>query len=79
MLDRLNEFDWEEAFKYAEKPERIEGDVTVSTAPFDREGVKEIIAIVDGENDESDWLGVFELHDGRFAVLGANCDYTGWG
>lgn len=37
-----------------------------------------IIAAVNGANDESDWLGVFRLKDGRYAVCSGGCDYTGW-
>lgn len=38
----------------------------ISTAPASWIDVKEIIAAVNGANDEADWLGVFLLHDGRF-------------
>lgn len=41
--------------------------------------VKRIIGMVDGMNDEESWVGVFELHDGRFVSISAGCDYTGWG
>jgi hypothetical protein len=53
------------------------GDVAHASGftPYD---VKRVIAHVDGANDESNWAGVFELHDGRFAFLSAGCDYTGW-
>ena len=94
MLARLDYGDWEEVFKYA-KPEhacdkcdnkehRIGGPEpticsTVDTSPFKREDVDLIIAIVDGMNDESDWVGVFLLKDGRYASIRAGCDYTGWG
>jgi len=31
-----------------------------------------------GQNDDESWIGLFELYDGRFMVLDAWCDYTGW-
>src|SRR6478735_8794661 len=53
-------------------------DTAVSTAPPRRTDVAEIIAAVNGENDESEWLGVFRLNDGRFLLASGSCDYTGW-
>jgi hypothetical protein len=87
MIERLNTEDWKEAFGYAgeegteagggNKPNAVLGD-TVSTAPFCREDVKNIIALSEGEKDETPWLIACELNDGRFAYLEAGCDYTGW-
>lgn len=37
-----------------------------------------MIACVNGENDGQEWVGVFRFNDGRFAVVSAGCDYTGW-
>lgn len=51
---------------------------SVSTTAFTRDDVAEIIAMAEGENDGAEWVGVFRLNDGRFAVLRAGCDYTGW-
>lgn len=88
MLDRLNEYDWKEAFGAAGKekdtalnelPVCVQFAEPVSTEPFDREDVAEIIAISDGEKDSENWLGVFRLKDGRYAMIDAGCDYTGWG
>lgn len=50
----------------------------VSDAPMMRLDVTEIIAAVNGEPDQSDWLGLFRLNDGRFLVASGGCDYTGW-
>jgi len=50
----------------------------VDDAPFGRQDVEEIIAAVNGENDAADWLGLFRLKDGRYAVCSGGCDYTGW-
>ncbi len=88
MLDRLNNYDWEEAFKYASPRICEAGHVhgptaiilsTVATNEFTREDVDRIIAMKEGENDGDSWVGVFALKDGRFASLRAWCDYTGWG
>lgn len=32
----------------------------------------------DGENDGEEWLCVGRLKDGRWFILSAGCDYTGW-
>lgn len=40
--------------------------------------VVEVIAAVNGENDEANWAGVFLLKDGRFLAAVGYCDYTGW-
>lgn len=41
--------------------------------------VEEVLGSVEGENDGPDWVGVFKLKDGRFMVVRAGCDYTGFG
>lgn len=88
MLERLDDYDWKEAFGAAGKeigtqlngvPVVVQFTAPVPTTPFSREDVQEIIAISDGENDGSNWLGVFKLNDGRYAVIDSGCDYTGWG
>lgn len=88
MFEELNTSDWEEAFKYA-TPHLCEAGhdhsptativSSVSTQGYTRDDVINIIAIREGENDGANWLGVFYLKDGRYAVLRAGCDYTGWG
>jgi hypothetical protein len=50
----------------------------VSTAPASRPDVARIVAAVNGENDGAEWLGLFELKDGRYLVAQGGCDYTGW-
>lgn len=76
MIERLDSYDWREAFAYA-KPTRVIG-ATCSDAPFRREDVREILAAREGENDELPWIGIFRLTDGRFVYLEAGCDFTGW-
>ena len=87
MLERINDYNWREAFGFAgeqgvcsvEQVERVPGQQDkVSNAPCLREDVVEIIAIDDGENDEAKWLGLFKMKDGRYLALSAGCDYTGW-
>ncbi len=67
MLDVLNNYDWGEAFDFADG--------------FEREDVAQVLSIEEGENDGEDWLGIFRLNRAEkpFAVLRAWCDYTGWG
>ena len=77
MLEDLNTYDWEEAFKYAD-PEAVLQD-SVNTDPFTRDDVAKIHGLVEGENDGPSWIVWGELKDGRWFSLSAGCDYTGWG
>jgi hypothetical protein len=78
--------DWDEAWAYADgKPRSKQGAVPQPTAGFTGEvgpvsiaDVKTIVATSEGTPDGDDWVGVFELKDGRFLFLSAGCDYTGW-
>lgn len=78
MIERLNDYDWQEAFSYASPSAVPPGASGPSTDPFDREDVAEIAWIEDGENDGPDWLIGGTLRDGRWFFLAAGCDYTGW-
>ncbi len=83
-------YDWEQVFQYcgsAESEDRWQhGEANVSPVidsgtsakPFQRQDVKRVIALSEGENDGPNWLCVVELDDGRFAFVSAGCDYTGW-
>lgn len=83
-------YDWEHAFQccgptegdsYAHNIPSVSAAIDkahVSTEPFQRADVDEVIASEEGENDGQNWIGVFKLRDGRFAFLSAGCDYTGW-
>lgn len=81
MSELINSYDWAECFGEGSGgntyniPESLDG---TSTHPCSRHDVKEIIAAVNGENDGNNWIGVFELQDGRFLSVDAGCDYTGW-
>lgn len=83
----LDSYDWQEVFASAGiepnsgntggTPQAAPG-FTGSVAPFARADVAEVIASVEGENDERAWVCVVRLKDGRFAALEGSCDYTGW-
>ena len=75
MLEQLNTYDWEEAFKYA-SPQSVD---STSTASFTREDVIDIYGMVVGENDADPWRVYGRLKDKRYFYLEAGCDYTGWG
>lgn len=79
MLKELNNYDWEEAFKYADKPDECPPNSDVPLDGFTREDVRRIIRMEEGCNDGDPWIGVFRLKDKRYAFLSAGCDYTGWG
>ena len=88
MLSVLDSFDWKSAFSYAcgesdycgtGVPGAVGPGIPVTAEPFTRESVVEIVALSEGENYSTDWIGVFRLADGRYACLEAGCDYTGWG
>lgn len=89
LAEFLADYDWCNAFGEAmgiepdaygttrKNPRRVLG-FTGSDEPFARSDVARIVAISDGENDERDWIGAFELKDGRFGFVRAGCDFTGW-
>ena len=64
-------YDWQCAFSEAIYHEYRRDTVEI-------ENIKRIVCAVDGENDESNWVGVFEMNDGRYLSISAGCDYTGW-
>lgn len=65
LTDLQSDYDWREAFQYAPSGVSL-GDVV------------QVLGREDGENDGQSWLGFFLLRDGRYLVLQASCDYTGW-
>ena len=52
--------------------------VEVDCTSPSRTDIVQVIASVNGEHDEADWVGLFHLTDGRFLVARGGCDYTGW-
>ena len=45
---------------------------------FKLDDVAEVIASHEGEGDGEDWIGVFKLKNGKYGLVIAGCDYTGW-
>ena len=52
--------------------------IDVDTSEFTRRDVAQVETFANGENDEADWLCFGQLKDGRWFMLRAGCDYTGW-
>lgn len=77
VTELQNDYDWKEAFAYAEEPSRCEGadcDVT----PVLIGDVARVYHLRVGENDGASWLCIGRTKDGRVFYLTAWCDYTGW-
>ena len=77
--------DWKYVLAYASDPTPVgmAGQTLerskVSESGFTASDIAEVIASVNGANDEAAWEAVLRLTDGRFAFVSASCDYTGWG
>lgn len=78
---------WNEAFAFAGHEDTCDGaqcrplpvpGFGGETGPARPSDVVRVIAYSDGEHDGREWVGAFELADGRFLALRAWCDYTGW-
>jgi hypothetical protein len=87
MLECLDDYDWKEVFGYAGSEDAYNHGLPkavpfssspVDETPFSREDVAEIIGIYEGENDEENWVIAGVLKDGRYFMIEAGCDYTGW-
>lgn len=86
------DYDWIEAFGYAGQPDtcatvyqsgpdlrRAHPTATEpSLQPFTIADVASVEAMSEGENGDRDWLCLGVLNDGRWFLLAAGCDYTGW-
>lgn len=91
MFKVLEDDGWAEVFTFAgekneEAPWIYSGPLVTpvpgSTVPdthFGREAVELIQHIELGCNDSEDWIICGRLIDGRWFMLRAGCDYTGWG
>lgn len=82
MLPELDDSDWKSVFHYADGSEgspTVVTDGSCTSDCFDRESVARVIASALGENDGAQWIIVVLLKDGRYALVRAGCDYTGWG
>lgn len=84
LEELVDSYDWREVFgvggggNCTDETDAIPPGAAVDTTPPKIEDVVEIYAAVNGENDESDWVGLFRVRDGRFVVAYGGCDYTGW-
>lgn len=80
MQIEINDYNWEQAFLVS--MDKISPAIgmagKISLEKFTREDVKRVILLENGENEGLNWIGLFELNDGRFAFIEAGCDYTGW-
>jgi hypothetical protein len=73
--DLKTNWDWQAAFQEAIKGQYASRNDD-NLGPI--ADVVEVIAAVEGEHDGAEWLAVVRLADGRYAVVAAGCDYTGW-
>lgn len=71
-----NDYDWRNAFNVAFGKKHKWDDEADTDNPI--HDVLEIIAYEIGENEGKDWIGIFKMCDGKYVVLSAGCDYTGW-
>ena len=83
MVDWDN-YDWMNAMEVSIRDSggcanRAVPDSCVDTTPFLACDISYTLAAAEGENDGADWLWVGCLKDGRWAMMAARCDYTGWG
>lgn len=78
MLDMLDCYDWQEAFNAASGPDPAKPGDSVGVQSFNVDDVASVVAYDEGVNDESNWLILGTLTDGRIFYLSAGCDYTGW-
>lgn len=60
----------------------LETCLEYNTQDFAFEDIKDVLAVVEGANDEANWHWILELkkefNGGMFAYLEGGCDYTGW-
>lgn len=84
LADLFSDADWAQVFA-DENDGNVDKAISavppgsdLPTTEFGRTDVREILVAVNGDNDEADWVGVFLLNDGRYAVCSGGCDYTGW-
>jgi len=75
-----DDYDWTEVFgqgdggNCTQDVESLDGTHTEVCRIKD---IDTIIALVNGENDGDEWIGVFLLRDGRYLAAVGACDLTG--
>lgn len=75
--DMREDYDWQQVFRYTDNPSNPLTREIIHQA-YQIDDIAEILATVDGENDGPDWVGAFLMKDGRYLLVRAGCDYTGW-
>jgi hypothetical protein len=65
---RWDDYNWNNVWSFAHR----------DTALFDPIDVLDVLWAVDGENEDSSWVAVLRLKDGRLGYISAGCAYTGW-
>lgn len=78
MLQELESYDWQEAFRFGGNVSAALIGNDISTSGFNVGDVQRIVWMDEGQNDGDPWLALGELKDGRWFFLSAWCDYTGW-
>jgi hypothetical protein len=80
IVEFMENYGWQHAFN-----EAVNGQCLDTYNPETDErnfgpvaNVAEVYAASEGENDGAIWICVCRMDDGRFAVMRAGCDYTGW-
>ena len=73
-----DDYDWRHAFHEASTGGY--GGSFDKSEPHIIDNVTEVLYSAAGENDGPEWLAVvaWSGEEGRFAVIAAGCDYTGW-
>lgn len=71
-------YDWKEAFTYGGNVRWNPISEGLSRDAIGIDDVTEVIAMAEGENDGASWLMAGRVKDGRYFLLCAGCDYTGW-
>jgi hypothetical protein len=73
-----NDYNWKKAFAFGRSPNRAPPDANMDSSGFTIHDIRFIVAADEGENDGKSWLAVVALKDGRYGMIDASCDYTGW-
>lgn len=42
------------------------------------EDIEEVLALIEGERDWTDWHWIVKMRSGGYAYITGGCDYTGW-
>lgn len=69
------DYDWRSAFNEACG---VGFSLTDDDSSHIIDNVREVHFESDGENDSEEWLAIGKWSDGRYFVMSAWCDYTGW-